>query len=148
MGDAFKIDATIEIRNADGSPRVLEPANNGGGTPHISRRRQRKPSLASPDSLRTASEAAAKLRCSVRTVNKHVASGALRYVIVGHGTKRQRRMFTDADLDTFIANQTRKDLPCQSSRTHAPHSGDTTSKSEVIAFSAQPRPRPSGMRKR
>src|SRR2546430_15506855 len=51
-----------------------------------------------PDGLKTAAQAAARLGCSVKTLNGHVASGALRYVIIGHGTKRPRRMFTDADL--------------------------------------------------
>ena len=34
--------------------------------------------------------------------------GALKYVSIGHGSKRPRHMFTDADLDAFIAAQTRK----------------------------------------
>ena len=43
-------------------------------------------------------------------------TGALRYVTIGHGTKRPRKMFTDADLNEFIAEQTRKDC-----RVHLPH---------------------------
>ena len=101
-----------------------------------------------PDGLRTPAEAARKLRCSIKTLNGHVASGALRYVIIGHGKKRPRIRFTDADLDQFIANQTRKDVPCPSTATRAPRSGNTTSSGEVIAFSAQPRPRPGAKPKR
>ena len=61
---------------------------------------------------------------------------------IGHGTKRPRRMFTDADLDEFIADQTRKDVPCPSTATSARRTGNSTSSSEVIAFTALRRPRP------
>jgi hypothetical protein len=92
-----------------------------------------------PNVLRTAAEAARKLHCSIKTLNGYVASGALRYVIIGHGTKRPRRMFTDADLDDLIANQTRKDVPCPSTspKTAARHTGTSTSKCEVIGFTAR-----------
>jgi len=109
---------------------------------------ERKPRQSRPDGLRTSTEAARKLRCSIKTLNGHVASGALRYVVIGHGTKRPRRMFTDADLDDFIANQTRKDSPCPSARTRVHRFGDTTSRSEVIAFTARRSARPSAKRKR
>jgi hypothetical protein len=106
------------------------------------RARERKPSPA--DGLRTASEAAAKLGCSIKTLNAYVESGALRYVIIGHGTKRPRRMFAPADLDAFITSQTRKESPpCPSSASRARRSGTSTSNSEVIAFTARPRSRPS-----
>ena len=109
---------------------------------------ERKLRQSPPDGLRTPAEAARKLRCSIKTLNGHVASGALRYVIIGHGIKRPRKMFADADLDAFIVNQTRKDVPCPSTATRAPRSGNTTSSGEVIAFSAQPRPRPGAKPKR
>jgi hypothetical protein len=102
-----------------------------------------------PDGLRTPDEAARKLRCSVKTLNAHVAAGDLRYVIIGKGTKRPRRMFTDADLDAFIANQTRKDSPaCRSIASRVRRSGTSNSESEVIAFTAQPRPRTSAKPKK
>jgi hypothetical protein len=101
-----------------------------------------------PDGLRTPAEAARKLRCSIKTLNGHISSGALRYVIIGHGKKHVRRMFTDADLDDFVANQTRKDVPCPSTKTRARHTGNLISSGEVIAFTAQPRPPPGGKRKR
>jgi excisionase family DNA binding protein len=66
------------------------------------------------EQLRTPQEAAARLRCSQRTLRAHVRAGALRYVIIGRGTKRPRRGFTDADLDEFIERQTRRDAPCLS----------------------------------
>jgi len=101
-------------------------------------RAPRKPSKP-PDGLRTKPEAAAKLGCSIKTLNGHVASGALRYVVIGHGTKRPRIRFTDADLDEFIANQTRKDVACPptSPKTVARRISTTTSKCEVIGFTAR-----------
>src|SRR5262249_55094785 len=102
-----------------------------------------------PDGLRTAAEAAAKLGCSIRTLNGHVDAGELRYVPIGHGKKRPRQMFTDADLAQFIVDQTRKDVPtCPSSRTRVHRIGDSTSKSEVIAFTARRNARPNAKPKR
>src|SRR5262249_8090066 len=49
----------------------------------------------SPDGLKTAAQAAAKLNCSIKTLFGHVASGALRYVDVGHGRKRRHIRFAD-----------------------------------------------------
>jgi len=110
---------------------------------------ERKARVALPGGLRTPREATARLGCSIKTLNGHIASGALPYVAMGHGAKHQRRMFTDADLDAFVASQTRKDSPaCLSSRTRVLRSGGSTSKSEVIAFSAQRRPGPAAKRKR
>src|SRR5215471_7095505 len=98
--------------------------------------RPRKPRQSPPDGLKTAAQAAAKLNCSIKTLNGHVASGALRYVVIGHGTKRLRKMFTDPDLNEFIVNQTRKDVPCPSTRTEtaARRTSTSTSKSKVIGF--------------
>jgi hypothetical protein len=95
--------------------------------------------IEAPAGLRTPREAARKLRCSIKTLNGHIASGALRYVNVGHGRKRVRRMFADVDLDEFIANQSRKDVPCPSTRTEtaARRISTTTSKCEVIGFTAR-----------
>ena len=110
-------------------------------------RRRRKPRIAPPDGLKTAAEAAAKLRCSIKTFNGHVESGALRYVAIGHGMKRQRKLFTDADINEFIENQKRKDVPCLSAVTRARRSGSTTFKSEVVAFSDRRSARYDGKRK-
>ena len=74
-------------------------------------RRERPPE---PGGLLTAAQATARLGCSVKTLLGYVASGALRYVSLGHGTKRKRKMFTPADLDQFIfSSQKRKDSPCR-----------------------------------
>src|SRR5262249_12677092 len=103
------------------------------------RRAARKPRLPPPDGLKSAAQAAAKLGCSIKTLNGHVASGALKYVALGHGKRRTRRMFTDADINQFVEAQSKKDIPCPSDATRAPRSGSTISKSTVVAFSARPR---------
>jgi hypothetical protein len=89
-----------------------------------------------PDGLITKAEAAAKLGCSIKTLKGYVHAGALKYVALGHGKRRQRRMFTEADLNEFIATQSRKDVPCPSIRTGtaARRTGISTSRSEVIGF--------------
>jgi len=51
-----------------------------------------------PNSLLTPADAARRLGCSVKTLAGHVASGALRYVNLGHGKRRQRRMFSTNSL--------------------------------------------------
>jgi len=98
--------------------------------------RQRKPRHPPPDGLKTAAQAAARLGCSIKTLNGHVASGALKFVAIGHGKRRTRKMFADPDLDDFVANKTRKDVPCPSTRTGmaARRTGITTSKSTVVGF--------------
>ena len=96
------------------------------------KRRHQRP----PDGLRTASEAAAKLGCSVKTLKGHVAAGALNYVIIGHGRKRPRKMFTDADLDAFIEAQTRKDVAVSVFRKPRSPYWRFDFQIEVIAFSA------------
>jgi hypothetical protein len=111
------------------------------------RRRTRKPRIAPPDGLRTMAEAAARLGCSIKTLNGHVAAGAIGYVIIGHGLKRPRRMFASADIDDFIANQTRKDTPCPSDAIRARRSGNTISRSTVVAFSARQNAPTSGKRR-
>src|SRR5262245_2615510 len=100
-------------------------------------RAARKQRVRGPDDPLTMTEAAAKLGCSQKTLKGHIAAGRLRYFTIGHGSKRQRKMFTPADLDQFIADQSRKDSPpCPSTKTRARHSGSSISKSQVIDFTA------------
>jgi hypothetical protein len=108
--------------------------------PQLKRRHQRKPRLPMPGGLLTAAQAAAKLNCSTKTLNGYVATGRLKYVAIGHGKKRPRKMFTDADLNQFIAAQTREAPPCPSSAPRARVTGTSTSGTKIIAFTAQPRP--------
>jgi hypothetical protein len=105
-------------------------------------RRQRKPSarVRGPDDPMSKAEAAAKANCSVKTLSGHIKTGALKYIIIGHGTKRPRKLIAPADLAEFIANQTRKDVPCPSTRARARRTSTSTSSGEVIAFTAQPKP--------
>jgi predicted site-specific integrase-resolvase len=84
--------------------------------------------------LKTPAEAAAALHCSQKTLAGHVRSGALRYVIVGLGKKRPRRMFTAEDIQDFIERQMRRDTPATAPRTH--RTTTSTSRSDVIAFTA------------
>lgn len=109
------------------------------------KRRHRQPALRPPDGLLTASEAAAKLGCSIKTLNGHVAAGVLKYVIIGHGMKRPRKVFTAADLNAFIEAQTRKAVPCPLSVSHARRTGISISKCEVIDFGG-PRKPPIGVK--
>src|SRR5262249_18493681 len=96
-----------------------------------------------PDGLLTPAEAAAKPGCSEKTLNGHVATGALGYVDMGHGRKRMRRMFADADLDQFIANQSRKVTPCPSTAGRARPTGTSTFTGEVVDFTGPRKPRTS-----
>jgi len=96
-----------------------------------------------PGGLKTQAQAALKLNCSIKTLKAHVEAGELKYVTIGHGKKRPRKMFTDADLDEFVAVQTRKDVSaCPSDVTHVLRSINTTSKSNVTAFSDLQKRRP------
>ena len=106
-------------------------------------RRQRKPRVRPPDGLLTKDDAAVKLGCSTRTLDGYVASGALKYVAGGLGKRRQRKLFTDADINTFIADRTREESLCPSDATRGRRSGSLTSRSTVVAFSGLQR-RPSG----
>jgi excisionase family DNA binding protein len=95
--------------------------------------------------LRTPKEAAERLQTSVEQVTGFVRDGELRYVNIGRGKKRPRRMFTDDDLDEFIERRKRRDA-CLSTSQQSRRTGSMTSKSAVIAFSAQPKPGPSAKR--
>jgi excisionase family DNA binding protein len=112
-------------------------------------RAARKQRARGPDDPLTMAEAAAKLGCSVKTLKGHIEAGRLRYFTTGHGSKRRRKMVTAAELNEFIAAQSRKDSsPCPSTKTRARRSGSSISRSAVIAFTARPNARPSGKRKR
>jgi hypothetical protein len=117
------------------------------GLPALSARKRKPKPARTPDDLLTKHEAAARLRCSEKTIDAHAASGALRYVLIGRGSKRKRKMFAPADIAAFIEAQTQKDLPCPLSVTRVRGSTGSISGSQVIAFSARPKPRPGGKRK-
>ena len=134
------------MRDAKQAVDVLNRLSSGRQSPRILAEAARELDCSvktkpepSPDGPRTPAEAARKLRCSIKTLNAHVAAGDLCYVIIGKGTKRPRRMYVAADLDAFIANQTRKDVPCPptSQKMAARRISTTTSKCEVIGFTAR-----------
>src|SRR5262249_56412020 len=109
--------------------------------------RRRRCIMADDQALRTPREAAARLHISAKTLRKHVAAGLLRYVSVGTGQLKVRRMYTDADLDEFIVAQHRRESPaCRSTRTSARRIGNSISDGEVIAFTGQPMPQPGAKR--
>lgn len=101
-----------------------------------------------PDDLMTFREAAAQARCSIKTLKGHVASGVLKYVIIGHGAKRPHKRIKPAHLNAFVEAQIRKDVACPFTEPRARLTGSSTFKSEVIAFSVQRSARPGAKRKR
>src|SRR5262249_16523961 len=101
---------------------------------YVPRKHLQKPLVA--DGLKTMAQVAAKLGCSIKTLREHVKAGRIKYIDTGHGSKRPRRMFADADLNEFITNQSRKDVPCPSTSSSARHIGTSISSAEVIAFTA------------
>jgi len=78
--------------------------------------------------------AACRLGISTKTLKGHVDDGELRYINVGRGKKKTRRMFTGSDLDEFIERRGRRDVPCQSTNIKKVRSTTSTSSSKVIGF--------------
>jgi hypothetical protein len=136
------------IEQAAENERAITRALEGRIHAATSGRRVRKPRVVPADGLRTLGEAAAKVGCSEKTLKGFIDSGALRYVNIGHGTKRPRRRFTDSDIAEFIANQTEKDSPCPSIETRARRTGISISNGEVIGFTARRSARAAAKRKR
>jgi hypothetical protein len=67
-------------------------------------------STAIPRLLKPA-EAADALRCTREHLTDLVHAGLIRYIIIGTGTKRIRRMFREADIVEFLNRQTRREQP-------------------------------------
>lgn len=87
--------------------------------------------------LLTPAEVAARLRCSRKTLSAHVRAGDIRYIIVGHGKKRPRHMFTEADVEEFITRQTRRDVPVEPTRRVTRRRTTAPSSDEPIGFLAR-----------
>jgi hypothetical protein len=102
---------------------------------------QRKPRQSPPDGLKTSAQAAARLGCSLKTLNGHIATGTLKYIAIGHGKRRMRKMFADSDLTAFIAMQTRQENPCPSDATRGRRSTSSISRPNVFAFTEAQRRR-------
>jgi excisionase family DNA binding protein len=101
------------------------------------------------DGLKTPAQAARRLGVSNRTLRGLVTSGEVRYVNVGRGKQRERVMFTDSDLDDFVANRTRQKAQqsCLSTSPRARRSTTSISSGEVLAFTARRNGRTGGKRK-
>src|SRR5450631_1545589 len=78
--------------------------------------------------------AAEYLGVSTKTLNGYVRRGELRYIDVGSGGVKQRRRYTEDDLDDFVNRRAKRNVPCQSTSTRTVRS--TTSNSKVIGFMA------------
>lgn len=100
------------------------------------KRRKRRPLF--PGALPDIVEAARRLNVTEEKIRTFVRAGALRFINVGHGTKRPRYRFTDADLQDFIDSRKQQDIPqCQFSKPQSPRRiSGTTSSSTVIGFTA------------
>ncbi|TVR12286.1 MAG: DNA-binding protein [Salinarimonadaceae bacterium] len=85
--------------------------------------------------LLTMHEAASMIGVCERTLRDHVRDGALRYILVGRGVKRQRRMFDPADIDAFVEAQRRTE--CRLTDQRAGRSTSTISSCEVIDFTGR-----------
>ena len=107
------------------------------------------PQPAPADGLKTLAQAARRLGISIRTLRGLITSGELRYVNVGRGKQRERVMFTDSDLDDFVAGRTRQKAQqsCPSTSPRARRTTTSTSSGEVLAFTARRKERTEGKRK-
>src|SRR5262245_33870793 len=86
--------------------------------------------------LLTTKEVAADLQCSRKTLLGHVKDGSLRYVNVGRGEVRPTYRFFSDDVAEFKLRRAKRDAPCRSISTKRRRSGISTSKCEIIAFTA------------
>ena len=80
--------------------------------------------------------AAERLGVSTKTLNGYVRGGELRYIDVGGGGVKQRRRYTEDDLDDFVNRRAKRNVPCQSTSTKTVRSTTSTSNSKVIGFMA------------
>jgi Helix-turn-helix domain len=99
-------------------------------------------------SLITPDEAAEELGISPKLLLGHVLDGELCYVDVDRGGKRKKRMFHPADVEEFKQRRTRRETPCRSIGRRHRRSTTTTSKCEVVAFTALRSARADEKRKR
>ena len=100
------------------------------------------------DPLLTPGQAAQSLDICMKTLFGHVRDGALRYINVGRGSKKPRRMFDPIDLADFRQSRKRIEAPCRFIGRKPRPSTNTTSKCEVVAFTALQSPRADGKPKR
>ncbi|WP_367184945.1 helix-turn-helix domain-containing protein [uncultured Bradyrhizobium sp.] len=82
-------------------------------------------------------EVAERLKVSVKTLDGYADAGEIRYVDLSRGGKNKRRRYTPEFVEEFISRRTRRDVPCPSTAPKARRSTTTTSKSNVIGFTAR-----------
>ena len=93
--DAAAFSGTVEWQG-------ILAATEAADTP-LRRRRRRQLRMRMQGGLLSMDEAAAKLGCSIKTLNGHVASGALRYVNIGHGRSARAKCSPTPISTQFIA---------------------------------------------
>ena len=94
----------------------------------------RKPT---PDGLLLPPQAADKLNVTIEQLMGFVRDGELRYVNLGRGSKRPRYAFTDTDINDLIEKRQTREAPCPSTGRQIRRSGNPTSGSKVIGFTAR-----------
>jgi hypothetical protein len=101
--------------------------------------KRRKRKAATSDGLLDIPAAASRLNITAEKVRAFVRDGDLKYVNVGHGSKKPRYRFEDSDINAFIEKRRQQDIPpCQSSKPQSPRRIiGTTSRSNVVGFMAQ-----------
>jgi hypothetical protein len=85
-------------------------------------------------SLLTPKMAAADLGISTKTLTGHADDGELRYINVGRGKKKKRRMYTRADLEEFKERRAQREVRCLSTGTKRARSTTSISNSKATAF--------------
>jgi|SRR5216683_1011270 len=100
--------------------------------PKTRKRRKPKPANGLHDILATA----IKLNVTAEKVRAFVRDGDLKYINVGHGSKKPRYRFTDSDINELIEKRKQQETPqCQSLKPRSPrHTSGTGSKSIVVGF--------------
>jgi excisionase family DNA binding protein len=86
--------------------------------------------------LRSPKDAARLLGVSVKTLNGFVRDGEIRYIDVGRGKKKIRRVFSDQDIDEFKERRARREVPCQSTSTKTARSTTMISNPNAVGFTA------------
>jgi excisionase family DNA binding protein len=89
------------------------------------------------DALLTVEEVAARLQVSKKQVRKFVEDGLLRYINLGRGSKHRAMRFQPADVEECLTQLTKRNVPCQSTRTLDRHTTNIRSQSAVIGFTAR-----------
>src|SRR5216683_1468164 len=134
-----------------GDPAVRFNANLWGKSRAGVGRERATPSIPGGDGLLTPKMAARYLGISVKTLTGHTDDGEIRYINVGRGKKKKRRMYTRPDLEEFKERRAQREVKCLSTGTRKARSTTTTSNSKVIAFTAlrdartREKPRPSSI---